>query len=81
MPEQPGNLTVMEVANQLRTSTVTIYRLCEAGKIRHYRIGLGRGKVVIPADAVEDYLREAGSRPPVDSTPFTHLRNGPSSRA
>lgn len=49
--------TVKEAAELLRISAALVYSLCAAKKIRHERHGLGRGKIVIPEDAVEEYRR------------------------
>lgn len=62
-------LTVKEAAQLLRVSTATVYQLVAACQLRHTRVGLGRGKIMVPEDAVEDYVKnrevEAGrnSRP------------------
>ena len=61
-------LTVKEAAEQLRISAALVYALCAAKKIRHERHGLGRGKIVIPAEAVGEYRQrctvEAGEPVP-----------------
>jgi excisionase family DNA binding protein len=49
-------LTVRETAERLRISEATVYALCSARKLRHQRVGLGRGKLLIPSDAVTEYL-------------------------
>jgi len=49
-------LTVPEAARELRLSPASIYALCAAKKLRHQRVGLGRGKIVIPPDALIEYL-------------------------
>ena len=51
--------TVKEAAARLRLSAASVYDLCKKKALRHRRVGPGRGKIVIPADALEDYL--AGS--------------------
>lgn len=48
--------TVKEAAAKLRISAATVYALCNAKKLRHQRVGVGRGKILIPADAVTEYL-------------------------
>ena len=50
-------LTVLEVAARLGLSTSLVYALCHRRKIRHERHGLGRGKILIPEDALEEYHR------------------------
>lgn len=44
---QTEDLTVPEAAKQLKCSKITIYRLCENGKMPHYRLGTGRGVIRI----------------------------------
>ena len=51
-------LTVDEVAERLRVSRMTIYRLVHAGKIRHLKVG---GSFRIPESAYADYLKGAES--------------------
>jgi excisionase family DNA binding protein len=77
-------LSVAEAAVELRLSAQTVYVLCKRRKIRHERHGLGRGKILIPADALDEYRRrvtvEAGqlSAPPPNPkfspASFKHLR-------
>lgn len=44
-------LTVKQAAQKLNVSIDTIYQLCEAGKLKHQRVGSGRGTIRIkPAD-------------------------------
>lgn len=62
MNEKP--LTVKEAAPLLGLSPASVYALCTAKKLRHRRVGPGEGKIVIPPDAVEEYL----ARSTVDST-------------
>ena len=53
-----GPFTVKEAAVQLRISAATVYALCAARKLRHQRVGMGRGKLLVPADAIAEYLRK-----------------------
>lgn len=61
-------LTVKKEAERLSVSSDTIYQLCEASKLKHQRIGNGRGTIRIrPVDlkiiqAVPGSVREAGAR-------------------
>jgi excisionase family DNA binding protein len=48
--------TVSEAAPKLRLSAASVYALCAAKKLRHQRVGVGRGKILIPADAIDEYL-------------------------
>jgi excisionase family DNA binding protein len=52
-------LTVREAAKKLGVSPGTIYGLCAGGRLRHHRIGLGRGVIRIDAEEVERYYAEA----------------------
>lgn len=50
-------LSVREAARELGVSPALVYGLCARRRIRHERHGLGRGKILIPADAIEEYRR------------------------
>ena len=52
----PRPLTVNEAAEALRLSAATVYALCAARKLRHQRVGMGRGKILVPVAAVDEYL-------------------------
>jgi excisionase family DNA binding protein len=49
-------LTVKEAADRLRLSPASVYALCAGRKLRHQRVGVGRGKILVPSDAVSEYL-------------------------
>jgi excisionase family DNA binding protein len=75
--------SVAGAAKELGVSAGTIYALCRARRLRHERIGLGRGKILIPEDALEEYRRsvtvaaEQSAPPPkpkVSQGQFRHLR-------
>ena len=55
-------MTVKEVAEQLGVSHQLIYQLVSARQIRFSRIGLGRGRIFITAEAVQEFIaaREVG---------------------
>ena len=75
-------MTVKEAAERLGVSCQTIYQLCAARRLRHSRVGLGRGKITISEEAVAEYLRgrEVGPEPPKPPPPprprikFRHLQ-------
>jgi excisionase family DNA binding protein len=72
-------LTVKQTAERLRISPALVYALCAARKLRHERYGLGRGKILVPEDAIEEYRRrctvEAGAdRSPPPRVKLEHLR-------
>jgi excisionase family DNA binding protein len=48
--------TVKEAAERMRLSPASVYALCSAKKLRHQRVGVGWGKILIPPDAVEEYF-------------------------
>jgi excisionase family DNA binding protein len=48
-------LTIAETADRLHLSSNTVRALCCTRKLRHERHGLGRGKILIPEDAIEEY--------------------------
>lgn len=50
-------LTVKQAAEELRVSVSLVYALCAARKLRHERIGLGRGVIRIPPEALDEYRR------------------------
>ncbi len=48
-------MTVKEAAKSLGISPALCYALLAAHKIRHERHGLGRGKIIIPPEALDEY--------------------------
>lgn len=75
--------TVRQVAELLGVSASTVYALVAARKLRHERIGLGRGAIRIPRDAVDEYRKsrtvgvaEDGPEPPAPAirARLRHLR-------
>lgn len=74
-------MSVKEFAASCGISTSLVYALVNAKKIRHERHGLGRGKIVIPPDALEEYRkgRTVGvvvptvQAPPAPTPPLKHL--------
>ena len=57
--DTPSPLVVKEASARLRVSCGTVYGLIAAKKLRHVRVGLGRGKILIPRDALEEFQRSA----------------------
>ncbi len=66
-------LTAKEAADRLRCSLSTAYALCQSGRLRHHRVGLRRGSVRIPEDAIEEYLASTAERAPPKEQ-LRHLR-------
>jgi excisionase family DNA binding protein len=77
-------LSAKEASSLLSISVGLVYGLIAARKIRHERHGLGRGRILIPEDALEEYRRrctvEADEAASVPSPPrpqpvsLKHLR-------
>jgi excisionase family DNA binding protein len=74
-------LTVKRAADQLGVSATLLYKLVAAGKIAHERHGLGRGKILIRPDALEDYrlsrtsgVRSEAYRPRPTRVKLKHLQ-------
>jgi excisionase family DNA binding protein len=57
------NLTIKEVASRLRLSPGSVYTMVHGGKLRHTRVGLRRGRILVPEDAVHEYLAEGQPAP------------------
>jgi excisionase family DNA binding protein len=56
-------LTVKEAAKRLSCSPALIYALCEKRKIRHVRIGLRRGRILIEEKDLDDFVNGAAVPP------------------
>ncbi len=68
-------LSVKAAAARLGVSQSLVYSLCAAGRIKHERHGLGRGRVVIAEEALEAYrrTREREGRPDASPLPLKHI--------
>jgi excisionase family DNA binding protein len=51
--------SVKEAAAELGLSGSLVYALCSRRKIRHERHGIGRGKILIPEDALDEYRQRS----------------------
>jgi excisionase family DNA binding protein len=79
-------LTVAEAALMLNVSEATVRALVSRKLIRHERIGLGRGQIRIPIDAIEEYRQSRAvqtnggtpakkqAAPKREPTIFKHIR-------
>ena len=65
---------VKVAAKHLGLSVQSVYQLCAAGKLRHSRVGMGRGKIVIPEEAIAEYLKE-GERGAATATPVVAAKS------
>lgn len=61
-------LTVKDVAERLKVSRSCIYQLVESGRIRHHRIGLGRGAIRFTEEDLTEYLVGIRSQPTVSES-------------
>src|SRR5256885_862812 len=52
-------LTVRQAAEKLAVAPATIYALCAARRLKHRRIGLGRGTIRIDEQALEEFMTGA----------------------
>lgn len=73
-------LSVREAAEQLGVSIGTVYGLCARRRLRHERIGLGRGTIRIPEEALEEYRQSvtvgvAGEKPQAPPPPQPKLKH------
>jgi excisionase family DNA binding protein len=70
--------TVKQAAERLGVSESLVYALCANRMLRHVRVGIRRGRIQIPPDAVDEYLAgrtvEAGGTPTSAGLAFTHPR-------
>lgn len=67
-------LTVAEAARAMKVSKDAVYDLCDSGKLRHHRIGSGRGTIRIMPKDIDDF-RKANTSTPPDSTKLRHYRS------
>jgi excisionase family DNA binding protein len=77
-PEDPGPrvdlLIVGEVADCLRVSSRTVYRLCQEGRLRFVRVGR---EVRVFAESLDEYVQAQTNAPP----PRPRRRSGSATRA
>lgn len=55
--ENVRTLTVKQAARQVGVHKNTIYSLIQAGRLRAYRVGIGRGTIRIMADDMKRIVR------------------------
>jgi excisionase family DNA binding protein len=56
-------LTVKTVAEKLAVSQATVYSLVASGRLRHCRVGLGRGAIRVSEDQLAEYIRASEAAP------------------
>jgi excisionase family DNA binding protein len=50
-------LSAQEVARKLHLSRATVYRLINEGVIGHATVGAVRGRIMVPVDEVDHYIK------------------------
>ncbi len=50
--------TVHETAERLKCSSALVYALCAEGRLKHHRLGLGRGTIRITEEQLLQFLKE-----------------------
>jgi excisionase family DNA binding protein len=70
-------MSVKAAAALLEVSVTTVYGLVAAGKLRCYRVGVGRGRIRIAETHINEYLGKAESAPvpPAPASPPPSLRH------
>ena len=49
-------MTPRQTAKYLRCSVAIVYSLCQSKRLAHYRVGNGRGKILIATEDADAYL-------------------------
>jgi excisionase family DNA binding protein len=62
-------MTVNQAATRLETSKTTVYALVAAGKLRCFRVGVGRGCIRIAEEHLAEYLKRAEPWPTEPKAP------------
>lgn len=52
------NITVKQAAKRLNVSQSLVYALVAAGRLRSYRVGLGRGTIRVDEESLADVKKE-----------------------
>lgn len=67
-------LTVKQASARLGISPSLVYALCHAKRIRYERHGIGRGRIRIPEDALEEYRRRQTVEADAPAVPAVRLK-------
>jgi excisionase family DNA binding protein len=54
--------TVAEIARQLKLSPACVYSLCATGRLKHHRLGLGRGTIRVTEEQFTEFLEGTAVR-------------------
>lgn len=60
-------MRVKEAAERLDVSAATVYALVAGGRLRCYRVGMGRGSIRIAEEHLAEYLK--GAEPAIEQAP------------
>ena len=66
--------SVKEVSKQLGVSPKTVYALVEAGKLKCYRIGVGRGTLRFDEAQIDEYLLSTQEARKKNPTPIARVK-------
>jgi excisionase family DNA binding protein len=71
------SLTVKQVAEALAVSEQTVYLLCAEKRLRHLRIGTGRGVVRVRPEDLEAFIENCKVDPqfPMNATGLKHIKS------
>jgi excisionase family DNA binding protein len=72
-------MTVKQAADKLEVSQATVYALVASGRLRCYRVGMGRGCIRISDEHLAEYLKGtepvfAPAPPPARHVRLKHIR-------
>src|SRR5262245_37271272 len=62
-------LAIKEAAQRLGVCPSTIYELCAHRNLTHVRVGVGRGTIRVPEQALQDYIAQVTVQPDVPAGP------------
>jgi excisionase family DNA binding protein len=78
-----SRLTPAEAADYLGCAVGLVYKLCKAKQLAHYRLGTGRGRIVLSKDDLDAYLagvkvlpQELSPMPAPKPLKLVHLKLG-----
>ena len=68
----------LQAAEQLQCSVALVYALCQSKRLPHFRVGAGRGKILIAPEDIDRFLATArvGSKTtPPPAAPTVKLKH------
>lgn len=67
-------MRVREVAKKLDVCVATVYALIASGRLRHFRIGNGRGAIRVSEEHVAEFLTQAEPAASKPVAPGRHIK-------